>query len=54
MTEDYRNNYCKDCNRSIYGDFPSCDINMENNGRYVGSSDECVLKVIKTEAVLDE
>ncbi|MCR5255054.1 MAG: hypothetical protein K6D96_03910 [Acetatifactor sp.] len=49
MTEEYRNNYCKDCKRSIYGELPTCDINMENNGKYVGADDVCVLKISKSE-----
>lgn len=37
--------YCTDCKRSIYSDFPSCDINIENNGMYVLNG-ECKCKVI--------
>ena len=46
MSSDFRDveNYCKDCSRSIYGEIPSCDINIENNGRYVKSG-KCYCKV---------
>ena len=38
MTELERENYCKDCSRSIYGNNPlKCDTNIENNGKYNGS-----------------
>lgn len=37
--------YCKDCSRSIYGDFPSCDINIENDGRYTKGDSPCYCKV---------
>ena len=29
-----REEYCKDCKRSIYGEYKDCDINIENDGRY--------------------
>lgn len=32
MTVD-RDNYCKDCKRSIYGEDKDCDVNIENNGK---------------------
>lgn len=38
--------YCTDCKRSIYSNSPSCDINIENNGKYVGEGDVCNCKVI--------
>ena len=38
-----RDTYCKDCSRSIWGD-KSCDVNVENNGRYVGSGEKCYCK----------
>ena len=38
--------YCTDCKRSIYSDFPSCDINIENDGKYVGADDVCHCKVV--------
>ncbi|WP_419867391.1 hypothetical protein [Clostridium perfringens] len=40
-----RENYCKDCKRSIWGELPSCDINIENNGRYVGADEKCYCKI---------
>lgn len=40
-----RDSYCKDCKRSIWGEFPSCDVNIENKGRYVLSGDKCSCKV---------
>lgn len=47
MTEQKRLNYCKDCDRSIYGQNPSCDVNIENNGKYVMAGDTCHCKVPK-------
>lgn len=38
--------YCKDCDRSIYGSLHDCDINIENNGNYVLSDDKCYCKII--------
>ena len=37
MSSNYNDaeNYCKDCDRSIYGKYHDCDINIENNGMYV-------------------
>lgn len=43
--------YCTDCERSIYSDFPSCDINIENDGKYVGADDVCHCKVVQKEVV---
>jgi len=37
-------NYCKDCDRSIYGKYPSCDINIENNGKYTKPGAPCYCK----------
>jgi len=40
-----RDNYCKDCDRSIYGNSAlKCDVNVENNGKYT-SNHECGCKV---------
>lgn len=39
-----REDYCKDCERSIYGKFPSCDVNIENNGKYVLTG-KCYCKI---------
>lgn len=41
-----RDTYCKDCDRSIYGEHPSCDVNIENNGKYVMSGEKCFCKVV--------
>lgn len=38
-------NYCLDCNRSIYGDNPSCDTNIENDGQYTKPGDSVLLQV---------
>lgn len=40
-----RENYCKDCDRSIYGEYPSCDVNIENNGLYVMAGPKCYCKI---------
>ena len=40
------NEYCKDCKRSIYGEYCDCDINIENNGRYVRGNHPCYCKVL--------
>lgn len=37
-------NYCKDCDRSIYGKYPSCDVNIENDGRYTKPGTPCYCK----------
>lgn len=37
--------YCNDCDRSIGGKYHDCDINIENNGRYVMNSDKCYCKI---------
>ena len=38
--------YCTDCNRSIYGEYKDCDVNIENRGKYVGTDDVCRCKVV--------
>ena len=40
--------YCKDCKRSIYGEYANCDANIENLGRYVGGDQPCNCKIVKT------
>ena len=40
-----RETYCMDCERSIYAENPSCDVNIENNGRYTNNS-KCYCKII--------
>ena len=37
--------YCRDCKRSIYGEYVNCDINIENNGKYVKWDYPCYCKV---------
>lgn len=44
MTVD-RENYCKDCKRSIYGEDKDCDVNIENKGKYVMSGKKCYCKI---------
>lgn len=46
MTTIDRENYCKDCERSIYAEHPSCDVNIENNGRYVMAGPKCYCKIV--------
>jgi len=43
-----RMTYCKDCDRSIYGnsDF-KCDTNIENDGKYVNANEKCYCKVVQ-------
>ena len=40
-----RENYCKDCDRSIYGKYKDCDINIENSGLYVMGDSKCYCKI---------
>lgn len=46
MSNNYNDadNYCKDCGRSIYGKYPSCDTNIKNNGKYTKSGTPCYCK----------
>lgn len=37
--------YCRNCKRSIYGEFKDCDINIENNGQYTKGITKCGCKV---------
>lgn len=44
-----RNNYCKDCDRSIYATgilAKSCDTNVEDNGHYNLASERCYCKIV--------
>ena len=44
--------YCLDCERSIYGNYKNCDVNIENNGAYIGDPKmKCKCKVIKEQEV---
>lgn len=49
MSKEERLEYCKDCERSIYGKYKDCDVNIENNGEYVMSGDICYCKVKRKE-----
>ena len=40
-------NYCKDCDRSIYGEYHDCDVNIENDGRYTQCGSPCFCKCRK-------
>lgn len=49
MTEEKRQDYCKDCDRSIYSNSVlarSCDSNIEDNGYYNGAGDKCFCKIV--------
>lgn len=46
-----RDEYCKDCDRSIYAEHPSCDVNIENNGKYVMADDVCYCKIVNGKAI---
>lgn len=46
MTDNERKEYCKDCKRSIYGEYHDCDVNIENYGMYVGADDKCYCKIL--------
>lgn len=37
--------YCMDCKRSIYWEYKDCDVNIENDGKYVMSGFDCHCKV---------
>ena len=41
-----RETYCDDCDRSIYGKYHDCDVNIENNGKYVMSDEKCYCKIV--------
>ena len=43
---DKRETYCKDCDRSIHGRYHDCDINIENDGRYVKGDSKCYCKIV--------
>ena len=45
-------NYCKDCKRSIYGEYKNCDVNIENNGKYVAPpNQECGCKIAEVKGL---
>lgn len=37
--------YCRDCKRSIYGEYKDCDISIENGGKYPKDISKCGCKV---------
>lgn len=37
--------YCRNCKRSIYGEYGGCDINIENDGEYCKGLSLCGCKV---------
>lgn len=47
MANNYTENYCKDCERSIYGSYSDCDTNIENDGRYTRCGTPCYNKCRK-------
>lgn len=49
-----KNTYCKDCERSIYGEYVDCDVNIESNGVYVHGDNECHCKVKRDKESEDE
>ena len=51
MTEQERQNYCKDCDRSIWGKYHDCDTNIEDNGYYNHADDKCFCKIVNGKRV---
>lgn len=50
MTKEHKydaDTYCRDCKRSIYGEYHDCDINIENDGKYVKGNSPCYCKIGK-------
>lgn len=45
MTDKERLYYCQNCARSIWGNIKDCDINIQNNGKYVLPDKFCKNKV---------
>ena len=45
MTNKERETYCKDCDRSIFGRYKNCDVNIENGGKYVMGNEKCYCKI---------
>ena len=41
-----RETYCNDCDRSIYGKYHDCDVNIENDGKYVMADEKCYCKIV--------
>lgn len=49
-----RNNYCKNCDRSIYATGTlanSCDNNISDNGYYNGAGEKCYCKIVNGERI---
>ena len=46
MTDEERKTYCRDCDRSIYGKYHDCDVNIEDNGYYNLADDKCWCKIV--------
>lgn len=46
MNDLQRLEYCKDCKRSIYGEYKNCDSNIENDGKYIMANEVCGCKVV--------
>lgn len=44
-----RETYCKDCDRSVYGKYHDCDVNIENDGKYVMGNEKCYCKIVNGE-----
>ena len=40
-----RDKYCRDCDRSIWGD-KSCDVNVADNGYYNLADEKCYCKIV--------
>lgn len=40
-----RETYCRDCKRSIFGEYKDCDVNIENKGKYVMAGEKCYCKI---------
>ena len=49
MTDEERKTYCMDCDRSIWGKYHDCDINIADNGYYNKSGDKCYCKITNGE-----
>lgn len=46
MGELNRDTYCKNCDRSIWGKYHDCDVNIENDGKYVMAGPKCYCKIV--------
>lgn len=41
-----RSTYCKDCKRSIWGEYHDCDNNIADNGYFNLAGEKCYCKVL--------